>query len=247
MAETIVKHLQQLSGDASLTLKKIAPGSVILVLQSSEDGFERINYLLKSGELKELNGFKVERVQLGYEIAENEVTESLNTRRLDTMPLLNQRLADLEDLLELYYAKLAVHEQELSITSNPSVSFEAQQRIKRNIMPHIRKYEAEYWSLLRQSANESEIAEPEAQTAIATIVQDAEIIQTKPMPDEVLQKLQEILNKLNEPGTAAAAKAKFAVNVIPGVLAYEFELDTETTLRQVFRPLKQLFGAAAKK
>ncbi len=163
------------------------------------------------------------------------------------MPPLKQRLADLEDLLERYYAKLVVHEKELSITSSPNVSYEAQERITRDIMPHIRKYEAEYWSLLRQSANESEIAEPEAQTAIATIVQDAEIIQTKPMPDEVLQKLQEILNKLNEPGTAAAAKAKFAVNVIPGVLAYEFELDTETTLRQVFRPLKQLFGVAAKK
>ena len=247
MAETIVKHLQQLSGDASLTLKKIAKGSVILVLQSSEDGFERINYLLKSGELKELNGFRVERVQLGYEIAENEVTESLNTRRLDTMPPLNQRLANLEYLLEMDYEQLAEHEQELSMTASPKVRNEAKQRIKRDIMPRIRKNEVEYWSLLREFANRSEIVEPEAQTAIASIVQDAEIIQTKPMPDEVLQKLQEILNKLNEPGTAAAAKAKFAVNVIPGVLAYEFELDTETTLRQVFRPLKQLFGAAAKK
>jgi hypothetical protein len=197
--------------------------------------------------LKELNGFRVERVQLGYEIAENEVTEPLNTRRLDTMPPLNQRLANLEYLLELDYDKLAEQEQELSITASPNVRNEAKQRIKRDIMPRIRNNEVEYWSLLREFANRSEIAEPEAQTAIATIVQDAEIIQTKPMPDEVLQKLQEILNKLNEPGTAAAAKAKFAVNVIPGVLAYEFELDTETTLRQVFRPLKQLFGAAAKK
>jgi hypothetical protein len=160
---------------------------------------------------------------------------------------LKQRLADLEDLLELDYEKLAEHEQELSMTASPNVRNEAKQRIKRDIMPRIRKNEGEYWSLLRQFASGSEVAEAEAQTAIATIVQDAEIIQAKPMPDEVLQKLQEILDKLNEPGTAAAAKAKFAVNVIPGVLAYEFELDTENALRQVFRPLKHLFGAAAKK
>lgn len=158
---------------------------------------------------------------------------------------LKQRLADLEYLLELDYEKLAEHEQELSMTASPNVRNEAKQRIKRDIMPRIRKNEVEYWCLLRQFANGSEIAEPEAQNAIATIVQDAEIIQAKPMPNEVLQKLQEILDKLNEPGTAA--KAKFAVNVIPGVLAYEFELDTENALRQAFRPLKQLFGTAAKK
>lgn len=160
---------------------------------------------------------------------------------------LKQRLADLENLLELDYEKLAEHEQELSMTASPNVRNEAKQRIKRDIMPRIRKSEAEYWSLLRQFANGCEITELEAQNAIATIVQDAEIIQAKPMPGVVVQKLQEILDKLNEPGTAAAAKAKFAVNVIPGVLAYEFELDTENALRQVFRPLKQLFGTAAKK
>jgi uncharacterized membrane-anchored protein YjiN (DUF445 family) len=160
---------------------------------------------------------------------------------------LKQRLTDLEDLLELDYEKLAEHEQELSMTASPNVRNEAKQRIKRDIMPRIRKYEAEYWSLLRQFASGSEITESEAQTAIATIVQDVEIVQAKSLPEEVLRKLQEISDKLNEPGTAAAAKAKFMVNVIPGVLAYEFELDTENALRQVFRPLKQLFGTAAKK
>lgn len=163
------------------------------------------------------------------------------------MLLLKQRLADLEDLLELDYEKLAEHKQELSVTASPNVRNEVKQRIKRDIMPRIRQNEANYWSLLRQFASGIEIAEAEAETAITTIVQDVEIIQAKPMPDEVLQKLQEILDKLNEPGTAAAAKAKFAVNVIPGVLAYEFELDTENTLRQVFHPLKQLFSIAAKK
>lgn len=76
MAETIVKHLQQLSGDATLTLQKIEQGSVIITLQGSEDGFERIHSLLQSGELKELNGYKVEYVQLRPENTKNEFPES---------------------------------------------------------------------------------------------------------------------------------------------------------------------------
>jgi hypothetical protein len=170
-----------------------------------------------------------------------------DTRKLDTMFSLKQRLTNLEELLEMDYEKLFKNQKALSISASPNMHNEAEQTIKREIMPRIREHEAEYWSLLRQFANASEIAEPEAQIAIATIVQDAETIQAKPMPDQVLQKLQEILDKLNEPGTAASAKAKFAVNVVPGVLAYEFELDTESALRRVFHPLKQLFGAAAKK
>lgn len=159
-----------------------------------------------------------------------------------------QRLIDLDELIKIEYEKLYKNEKALSIYASPSMQNEAEQIIKRDIMPRIRKYEAEYWSLLRQFANSgNEIAESDAQTAIAAIVQDAEIIQAKPMTNEVLQKLQEILDKLNEPGTAAAAKAKFAVNLIPGVLAYEFELDTENALRQALSPLKQLLGTSAKK
>ncbi|NMF56980.1 hypothetical protein [Pseudanabaena yagii] len=163
------------------------------------------------------------------------------------MPPIKKRLTDLEDLLERYYEKLAEHEQELSISASPNVRNEANQRINREIMPSIRKYEAEYWSLLRPFANAREIAEPEAQTAIASIIQNAEIIQHYQMLDEVLQKVQELINKLNEPGTAATAKAEFALTVIPGILLYKFELDTENFLRQMFRPLMRLFGASAKK
>ena len=158
-----------------------------------------------------------------------------------------QRLAQLENLLELDYEKLVEHEEELSITSSPSSRNEARQRIKREIMPRIRKYEAEYWVLLNEIPSISGITEAEAQAAITTIIQEAEIIQNQPMPNEILQKLQEILNKLNEPGTAAAAKAKFALNLIPGIFAYEFELDTENALRRLFHPLKLLFAAPIKK
>lgn len=55
------------------------------------------------------------------------------------------------------------------------------------------------------------------------------------------------MNKLDEPGTAAAAKAKFVINLIPGIFAYEFELDTENVLRRIFHPFKKQLGSVAKK
>lgn len=163
------------------------------------------------------------------------------------MPSIQNRLADLESLLELDYEKLAEHQRELSITASPNVRNEARQRIKRDIRPRIRTLEAEYWHLLKQVADECKISEAEAQNTITSIVEDIEILQKKSLPDEALLKIEEILNKVKEPETAATAKAKFVVNIIPGILAYEFELDTESTIRQVFRPLRQLFGTAAKK
>ncbi|WP_333386904.1 hypothetical protein [Microcoleus sp. POL10_C6] len=56
-----------------------------------------------------------------------------------------------------------------------------------------------------------------------------------------MRLLREIRDKLNEPGTPAAAKAKLALPLIPGILAYEVELDTENTLRKVLQPIKRLF------
>jgi hypothetical protein len=49
--EAIVSHLRELSGDAQLTIKKIKAGSVILVLDGTEDGFSHIEYLFRTGQL----------------------------------------------------------------------------------------------------------------------------------------------------------------------------------------------------
>lgn len=163
------------------------------------------------------------------------------------MSFIKQRIDDLEALLEQDYKKLAYFEMELGKTAYGPMKFDLTQQIKEEILPNLHKHELEYWQLLEQVTPQCSISELDAQTAIESILQRTQIIQTKQMPEEILQRLQQIWDKLNEPGTAAAAKVKFVVNLIPGILAYEFELDTENTLRQAFRPLKQLLGTAAKK
>nr|MDZ8000309.1 hypothetical protein [Aulosira sp. DedVER01a] len=64
LAEAIVAHLRQISGDASLTLQRIEVGSVKLVLEGSQEGLERILALLREGKLTEISGISVQDVQV---------------------------------------------------------------------------------------------------------------------------------------------------------------------------------------
>jgi len=96
------------------------------------------------------------------------------------------------------------------------------------------------------------IAEPEAEAAIAEIVEQVGAIESRQpaqYPDEVLQLLWEIRNKLNQPGTPAAAKLKGIISSIPPFVgvSYEAELDTENFFRTHFPTFRRLIRGAAKK
>jgi DNA-binding CsgD family transcriptional regulator len=64
LAEAIIAHLRQISGDASLTLQRIEAGSVKLVLEGSQEGLERILALFREGNLTEVLGISVQNVQV---------------------------------------------------------------------------------------------------------------------------------------------------------------------------------------
>jgi CHAT domain len=53
-AEAIVAHLRQLLGDASLTLNRMDPGSVIFQFEGSEDGLRKLESLVSNKQLTEL-------------------------------------------------------------------------------------------------------------------------------------------------------------------------------------------------
>lgn len=116
-----------------------------------------------------------------------------------------------------------------------------------NLSAFVRVYESEYWEQLAQKANSYELEEVDANNAIFEV--EAQVVrvtksQSKVNDELLMQKLQTILDKLNEPETPATAKVKFALNLIPGIFVYEFEVDTENTLRTVFQPIKRLFQKA---
>jgi hypothetical protein len=60
--EAITSQLRELSGDATLTIRKVKRGSLILVVESSEVAFERIRSLFRSGELDQVEGMTLIRV-----------------------------------------------------------------------------------------------------------------------------------------------------------------------------------------
>jgi CBS domain-containing protein len=62
LLETIVSHLHQISGDASLTVQKVEPGSIRLYLEGSEDGFKELDSLFTSGKLSKILGFEIQEI-----------------------------------------------------------------------------------------------------------------------------------------------------------------------------------------
>lgn len=110
----------------------------------------------------------------------------------------------------------------------------------------VRVYEIEYWQQLPQRANSYALEEVDARNAIVEVeAQVVRVIESQPnVNDDLIRLLVEIRDKLNEPGIPAAEKAKLTLHLIPGILSYEVELDTENSLRRVFQPIKRLFQKA---
>ncbi|MEH1904027.1 MAG: hypothetical protein V7L04_22105 [Nostoc sp.] len=149
------------------------------------------------------------------------------------------RLNDLKDILELLYEKLGEFEKELIINSSKLAKFELKQRIKREILPDIRKYETEYWELYPQET--IVISDEEAETQLIKVEEAATSIEQIPSstyPLELISLLQEIRDKLNEPDKAASAKLKVVLPLIPAIASYELEMETEGLMYRTWKAIK---------
>lgn len=148
------------------------------------------------------------------------------------------RLDDLKDNLNLLYEKLGYFEKDLIINANTPAKFELKQRIKREILPDIRKYETEYWELYPQEA--IIISDEEAETQLVKVeeaVTSIEQIPSSTYPLELISLLQEIRDKLDE-DKAASAKLKVVIPLIPAIASYELEMETEGLMYRAWKKLK---------
>ena len=148
------------------------------------------------------------------------------------------RLNDLKDILELLYEKLGEFERELIINANTPAKFELKQRIKREILPDIRKYETEYWELYPPEA--IVISNEEAETQLVKVeeaVTSIEQIPSSNYPLELISLLQEIRDKLDE-DKAASAKLKVVIPLIPAIASYELEMETEGLMYRTWKTIK---------
>ena len=148
----------------------------------------------------------------------------------------HDRLADVEGLLDNLYKRLAGEEK-----AKANSAEEERARIQNKIgdtWKDIRQYETEYAQRMSQAVRKAEeVPEAVAETAIAEIVDEVEILETRPLQPEVSELLQEILVELRKPTTPelpASAKLKVALPIIPKIVSYEIEGDTESVVRLLF-------------
>jgi len=160
----------------------------------------------------------------------------------------SRQLADLEETLDSLYETLGEAQKRLGYANDIFEKNGIKQRIRKEVSPEIRKYEAEYWNLLAQETRSYAVEENDASSAIVEVQAHLRVIESQPnLNEELMQKLQAILDKLNEPETPVAAKAMLTLPLIPGILSYEVELDTENSLRRAFDPIKKLYKRALQK
>lgn len=149
--------------------------------------------------------------------------------------MVSNRLFDLESNVNGYYKQLAGREKAKRLAR-----FEDKELIQQQIdelKQELGSVEREYWLRWRMEISGLMIPEADAVEVSAGMLQEVEILEFQPQVQsnaELIQVLQEIKGELSKPGIPAAGKLKAAIPLLPGVISYEMELDTEGLLRRVF-------------
>ena len=127
--------------------------------------------------------------------------------------------------------------RDILVTIGPEEQVRIKQQIE-DLRRLIRDFEREKWDLVASESQESSF--PDAEVMVAEIVTELTAITKEPPPElasaQILELLNQILAKLNQPERSAAAKLKAAISTIPPFvsLTYEAELDTESTFKRYF-------------
>lgn len=162
----------------------------------------------------------------------------------------NERLQQIEEYLQILREQQVSLEREALLVTGLART-QALQRLRIDVKLPIKDYEEEYWRILSQQSESINIPEQEAEVVIAEIVQEVNSIErSKPIyPDEMITLLREIRDRLNQPGTTAAAKLKGVISSFPPFvgLSYEAELDTENFLRKHFPTFTKFIKKETKK
>jgi hypothetical protein len=163
----------------------------------------------------------------------------------------SDRLREVEEYLKILRDQRRAEEQEI-LTTRGNARTQAEQRLRLQINPKLRQYEAEkYWLILANVPEETAIAvaNPAPEVVVAEIVEHTRQLQTNQQyPDEVLEWLQRIYAEVSEKKTAEA-KLKGVLSLLPPFvsLSYEAELDTENFLQAHFPTFRRWSKALAKK
>jgi DNA repair exonuclease SbcCD ATPase subunit len=106
--------------------------------------------------------------------------------------------------------------RDILVTIGPEEQVRIKQQIE-DLRRLIRDFEREKWDLVASESQEASF--PDAEVMVAEIITEVTAITTEP-PDQlaspqILELLNQILAKLNQPERSAAAKLKAAISTIP--------------------------------
>ena len=158
---------------------------------------------------------------------------------------MSDRLSTIQDLLTDLYEQLAGQEK-AKVRVEDAQKVRIQQQI-RDSWAEIRKYESEYVLTLSQQVKRQDLPESIAEVVTGEIVDVVEILAPLEKRDEVKQRLDEILMELRKPDSPASAKLKVAIPIIPNVVSYELEGDTESVVRRLFPTFVKVYEALTPK
>lgn len=177
-------------------------------------------------------------------------TRSKHSTKLRSQQFNLQRLRQLEYILKLQYEKLHEFEKALIIADGISQKISLRMQMKHELTPDLRKYEKEYAELLASETPTESIPSNDAETIVAELKDatlDVDRYRNVEAPEIMISLLEEIKQKLNEPGKSAAAKLKVTLPIIPMIASYDLELDTENFLVNVWHKARDLFENLVRK
>ncbi len=155
--------------------------------------------------------------------------------------MLSDRLIHLQNRLINLYTILAGQENTLD-----SIAPEEKDRIRLLISKQkkdIKDIEQEFLLRLSQEIRYLSIPNGLADVAVTEIIQEFEILSTTAVyPDAIEQKLEQILAELKRPEAPAEGKLKAVIPLLPGLVTYEVELDTQGLLKQLFPTFCKILG-----
>src|SRR5208337_2192698 len=78
--DRIMVHLREIAGDAEITLRKVEEGSVVLFLEGTQKTAEILEYLINTGMLKDVYGWRIKGVGLSPDPPEANRAEGVDDR-----------------------------------------------------------------------------------------------------------------------------------------------------------------------
>ena len=146
------------------------------------------------------------------------------------------RLNEIESHLELLYEQRREKEEAIIVAARGDKTI-LRQQLRLEILKPIRDYEQEYWQIIANQSNLAEIPETEAEVVVAEFVKGVGQLQGENA--EVIEYLQKILAKVEEPDSTAAAKLEAVISSIPPFVGISIrtELDLKDFLSRHFPTL----------